>query len=214
LWFSILIEVSENTFQRLNFPLSFLTLHSRNNTMKKSLVYLLFFAVLAIGSRIIPHWPNFTAMIAVTFAGGLMFSNKIKSLLFPLLIVFVSDLILNNTIYSQGEFTWFTQGSGWLYGSYILIVLLGALNSSDSKLLKSLAIGGTVSAVLFFIISNFGVWASGTMYSKDFAGLLMCYLAASEYLLSQVLGTLAYGAIIYGFARAYEGELQSDLKLK
>lgn len=189
-------------------------MRSRINTMKKSLVYLLFFAVLAIGSRIIPHWPNFTAMIAVTFAGGMMFSNKLKSLFFPLLIVFVSDLILNNTIYSQGEFTWLTQGSGWLYGSYILIALLGALNSSDSKLFRSLAIGGTVSAVLFFITSNFGVWASGTMYTKDFAGLLMCYLAASEYLLSQILGTLAYGIVIYGFTRAYEGELQSAFRLK
>lgn len=182
--------------------------------MKKSLVYLLFFAVLAIGSRIIPHWPNFTAMIAVTFAGGMMFSNKIKGLLFPLLIVFISDLILNNTLYYQGSFTWFTQGSGWLYGAYILIAFLGALNSSENKFVKSLALGGTVSAVLFFLVSNFGVWASGTMYSKDFAGLLMCYLAGSEFLLNQVLGTLAYGLVILGFVRLYEGEFKIALNLK
>lgn len=166
--------------------------------MKKSIAYLLFFAVLAIASRFFAPWPNFTAMIAVTFAGGMLFDKKATSLLFPLLIVFVSDFVLNNTIYSQGGITWITSGALWIYGSYILIALLGSISAHNSKL-KSLLVGGLVSSVLFYLLTNLGVWRSGILYSPDITGLWTSYTAGLPFLMNQVLATAGYAVIIYGF---------------
>lgn len=172
--------------------------------MKKSLVYLVFFAALAIGSRLIAPWPNFTAMIAVTFAGGLLFKNKAAALLFPLVIVFFSDLIINNTLYSTGSMTWLTSGAIYIYGAYALVAILGFFNSASSSKMKSLALGGLVSSILFYLITNLGVWAGGILYPMNPSGLMSAYLAGIPFLMNQVLGTLVYGAIIYSFYSVYE----------
>ena len=53
-------------------------------------------------------------------------------------------------------------------------------------------------SVLFFIVTNFGVWASGTMYPKTGAGLVAAYVAGIPFFQWTVLGTLFYAALLFG----------------
>ncbi len=175
--------------------------------MKKHFTYLVFLAVLAIGSRFWAPMPNFTAVIAVAFSGGMLFGKRPSSVLFPILIVFFSDLIINNTLYAQGSFTWFTQGAVWLYVAYALVAGLG-IRGKQKPQFVNYAIGGLVGSLLFYLITNFGVWATGTMYPKDFSGIIASYTAGLPFLLNQVLGTLVYSSIIYAVFLALEPKLK------
>lgn len=179
--------------------------------MKKQILYILFLALLAVASRLIAPWPNFTAVIAVTFTGGLLFKERSLALLFPLLIVFFSDLVINNTLYATGSFTWFTSGAEWLYGAYLLVALLGVLNVNTNRY-AHLAVGSVLGSLLFYLISNFGVWMSGILYTKDLSGLMVSYTAGLPFLFNQILGTAFYGLVIYGFYLASERKLELNPK--
>ncbi len=170
--------------------------------MKKHLVYILGLIALALVSRLIPHWPNFTAMIAVAFTGGLLFKNRLEAILIPLGVLFVSDLLINNTLYAAEGFTFFTSGFGYIYGAYVLIALLGALSARTSKL--SQIFGAVSGALSFYLITNFGAWLANPMYSQDFSGLISSYTAGLPFLLNSVASTLFYGAIIYALKLSFE----------
>lgn len=170
--------------------------------MKKHLVYTLGLIALAMLSRLIPHWPNFTAAIAVAFTGGVLFGKRVEALLIPLIVLFFSDLVINNLIYSADGFSWLTSGFGYLYGAYLLIAVLGILGFKDSKVSK--ALGAITGTLLFYLITNFGVWFANPMYSQDLAGLLSSYAAGLPFLLNSVASTLFYGALIVALKMAYD----------
>lgn len=159
-------------------------------------------------TRLIPHAPNFTSMGAVALLGGAWFRKSSWSILLPLIALFASDLVLNNLVYSAGNgFTLFYDGAVYIYGSFALISLIGAMGLKSAKLSKfgRYAIFGGVSAVLFFLISNFGVWmADAGMYSKDFAGLMACYTLALPYAINSVASFLVYGFAIMGIKEVVE----------
>jgi hypothetical protein len=47
-----------------------------------------------------------------------------------------------------------------------------------------------VASVLFWIISNAGVWLTGSLYTLDYAGLLQCYTLAIPFLKNSLMGDL------------------------
>lgn len=163
--------------------------------MKKQALYFSLLLLLAVFSRIIAPWPNFTAMTAVAVTGGMLFGRKYMGILFPILALFVSDLIINNTLYAHYGNRWLTEGAGWLYGSYLLIALLGSVKIFKSTYTHVLG-AGLIGAILFYLITNFGAWLGNPMYPQSFVGLLESYTLGLPFLMNQVLGTLAYGALI------------------
>jgi hypothetical protein len=54
------------------------------------------------------------------------------------------------------------------------------------------------ASVIFFIVSNFGVWFSGTMYPKDLSGLAACYIAGLPFFQNTILGDLVYSSLLFG----------------
>jgi len=64
--------------------------------------------------------------------------------------------------------------------------------------LHNLALSALGASVIFFIVSNFGVWFSGVMYPKDLSGLVACYVAGIPFFQNTVLGDLFYSAILFG----------------
>ncbi|MBK7098788.1 MAG: hypothetical protein IPH58_11055 [Sphingobacteriales bacterium] len=54
------------------------------------------------------------------------------------------------------------------------------------------------TALLFFLVSNFGVWASGTMYPKTGEGLLTCYAMGLPYIKGSLLSNLFYSSVLFG----------------
>ena len=154
--------------------------------------------VLGITTRFIPHWPNFTAVGAVALFGGAMFKGSFKAIGIPVLILFLSDLVINNVIYASfyESFQWFTPGFGFMYAAFILTALIGKLNIKSIKVLP--VAGGVISStLLFYLITNLGSWMGNPIYTKDFSGLMMAYEAGLPFLLNQIGATVLYSAILF-----------------
>lgn len=169
---------------------------------KKHFAFVTGFIGLAVLSRILPHPYNFTPLGAIALFGAAYFTDKKWAIIIPLVAMWISDLFLNNLVYTSiyGGFTLFNWGMLWIYGSLILIALLGM------KVLKKVTvpriIGGALSAsVIFFIVSNFGVWLTSPMYPLNFGGLIASYTAAIPFFHNTLAGDLVYCSVLFG---AYE----------
>jgi hypothetical protein len=54
------------------------------------------------------------------------------------------------------------------------------------------------SSVLFFVLTNFGVWAFDALYPKTLEGLMACYVAAIPFFRNTLLGDLSYTVVLFG----------------
>ena len=150
------------------------------------------FLVLA-ASRLIPHPPNFTSLIALSFYVPAFFG--VRYLIVVLTSFFITDIFLG--FHTLTIFTW---------GSVVVIGLVSKY-FNQSTFFRST--GVFLSALLFFIITNFGVWLSGS-YGYSINGLISCYWLAIPFFGNTVLSTIFYSTIIeiiYKF-------LQNKRKLK
>lgn len=166
---------------------------------KKPTLILAAFIVFAALSRLLPHAYNFTPLGAIALFGAAYFTEKKWALLIPLAAFFISDLILNNVMYSAfyDGFTWFTGGFLYIYGSIAMIVVAGYYILK--KVTVPRVIGGAFAAsVIFFIVSNFGVWLSSPMYPLTAEGLIACYTAAIPFFHNTLAGDLVYSGVLFG----------------
>jgi hypothetical protein len=63
------------------------------------------------------------------------------------------------------------------------------------------------SSVLFFVITNFGVWAFDAFYPKTWEGLIACYVAAIPFFQNTLIGDLLYTAVLFGGFALLERQL-------
>ncbi|GAB3731346.1 hypothetical protein GCM10028862_11290 [Luteimonas pelagia] len=153
--------------------------------------------VLAALTRVLPHPPNFSPVEAMALFGGAYFAARHWAVLVPLAGMLVSDLAL--ALLHGGLYMEYFLGVGfWLvYGCIALTAVMGfglrGRVGGGRVLAYSLA-----ASVLFFLVTNLGVWAGGTMYPKSPAGLGMAYVAGIPFFQWTVLGTLAYAALLFG----------------
>ena len=137
-------------------------------------------------SRLIPHPPNLTSVTAVALFGGAYFSDRRLAFLVPLAALFLSDLVLG--FYHHMEI---------VYASFALIVCIGLwLQKNRSPL--HIAGAALASSVLFFLLTNFGVWAFGSLYPMTLNGLIACYVAAIPFFRNTLLGDLLYTIVLFG----------------
>jgi hypothetical protein len=151
--------------------------------------------ILTTFSRILPHPPNFTSLIAVSVFGGMMIRSRVLAIATPVLAYFLSDLFLNNVTYGayHSSFVLFAPHQLYVIISILIICLVSVLFKKKSNGL----LAGSTGVILFYIITNFGVWATTTMYAPDFSGLIACYIAGIPFLLNSFAGTLFYGTLLY-----------------
>ena len=169
--------------------------------MKKiNLTYIGVIALILFASftRIIPHMPNFTPIGAMALFGGAYLSNKYYAFIIPILSLWLSDIIINNFILNYyDQFTWFYPGFIWQYASFGIIILMGYFLLKKITLKKVLmtSIG---SSLIFFVITNFGVWASDSMYPLNVNGLISCFVLAIPFYKGTLLGFLFYSSFLFG----------------
>ena len=156
--------------------------------------------LIAAFSRLIPHPPNFSPFIALGVFGGAHFSKKIHALIIPIFAIWLSDLFINNYIYNDifNEFTFFYKGFAFQYIPFLLIPLFSIFVFKNGISLKNTIFSSFSSTLIFFFLSNFGVWISGTMYSKTISGLISCYSAAIPFLQNSIAGNVFYTSILFG----------------
>jgi hypothetical protein len=158
-----------------------------------------FFVLLAIilsagAMRLVPHPPNVTPIGAMALFGGAYFATRRTAFLVPLAAMYLSDLALGFFVY---DFGWFHGFMPFVYASFVVTVCLGFLVRHR---LTPLTVGGAalMSSVLFFIISNFGVWLIGNLYPKTLAGLLSCYATAIPFFRNTLAGNAFYTLVLFG----------------
>ena len=166
---------------------------------RNSFYFVLGLILIAAFSRVIPHYPNFTPLCAIALFGAKYFRNRNLAFLIPIVALWFSDVIINNFILSQyfEGFTFFYSGFYWQYGTFLLITFLGRKTLNNFSFLKLLGVSIS-SSLLFFIISNFGVWVSSSFYTKDIMGLITCYTAAIPFYFGTLSGSVFYSFFLFG----------------
>ena len=143
-----------------------------------------------------PH--NFSPIAAIGLFGAAAFNRRWLALAVPFAALFLSDLFLNNVIYRQfySGFTLIT--SWWIYAAFGLVMLTGwallSLKTTPTRVITA----SLLSSAIFFLVTNFSVWESGIMYSKDLTGLLSCYTAGLSFLGNTLLGDLFFSSALFG----------------
>ncbi len=162
--------------------------------------------IVGIGSRLIPHYPNFTAIGAISLFGAAFAGRRSVAIVIPYLVMLISDMILNNVIYAAAypddykHFVFLYRGALWSYAAFGIIVIFGYALFRNSITMPKVFFGALGSSGIFFLLSNFGVWASSSAYPINLPGLLACYTAGLPFFVNQVLGDLFYSLILFGVA--------------
>ena len=145
-------------------------------------------------ARLIPHPPNFTPIIAVAIMSGYFFKNINLSFLTLIVAMLVSDLFIG-----------FYENVIFVYASLLLITFVFYKISIKINF-KNLFIYSFAGSLIFFILSNFGVWILGSPgvdnlpYDKNLNGLIECYIFAIPFFGNTFLSTLIFaypGIFIY-----------------
>lgn len=152
-------------------------------------------------SRLVMHIPNFTPITGMALFAAAHFSKKYWAFLIPMVALFLSNLILNNTILAQYYDGFVLFGSAsmiWVFLAFALIIGLGLYFLQ--KLTITRLLGVTVaSSLLFFVVTNLAVWWVGPpFYPKTFAGLVECFTLALPFYRNMILGDLFYVTALFG----------------
>lgn len=167
----------------------------------KSHAFIFSFFLIAAGAaaRLLPHPPNVAPIAAMAIFAGIYLQPR-WSVLIPLVALFLSDILLG----------WYSLPMMIsVYASFLLSFAIGRV-IRRTKNLTSLVLGVTVNAVLFFAITNWAVWAFGTMYPHTLSGLAESYIMALPFFRNSLLGDFFFTAILVG---AMEGMLWSAKRL-
>ena len=137
-----------------------------------------------IFSRFIPHSPNFTPINSIALFSSSKFSKKI-AIFIPLVIMFISDLVLGLHLTMI-----------FVYLSLIIIYLIGFY---FKKIINqyNLFLFSFISSIIFFLITNFGVWILFNMYPHNLSGLVSCYYMAIPFFKNTLIGDLIYNYLFY-----------------
>ena len=147
---------------------------------KQKIVLFVYFVGLIALSRIIPHPPNFTPVLAMAVFMPYLTRDLYSAMVVPLSAMFVSDLFIGFHSYMI-----------WVYGSILLGTILSHYTMSMKKAYVHLGVNALSSPIIFFVITNFAVWMSG-YYGMTWEGLVTCFIMAVPFFANTLAGTVFY----------------------
>ena len=134
--------------------------------------------------RMVPHPPNATPIAAMALFAGSMFSNRFLAYVAPLLAMLLSDILIG-----------FHTTILYVYISFVITVFMGSkLNRISIIRLGCLII---FASILFFLITNFGVWLHNNMYPQNLSGLLQAYIAGLPFLRNSIVANIIFVFIAF-----------------
>ena len=151
--------------------------------------YIPAFLLIALGlfSRVLPHPANFAPIAGIALFAGIYLPKKL-AIIAPLAAMALSDLII-------GSYQW--QVMLTVYLAFIVTGLIG-LAIKNNKNFRSIVGGTLLASIIFFITTNWAVWAFGTMYPHSLNGLLQSYVMALPFFRNSLLGDLFYVGVLVG----------------
>ena len=147
--------------------------------MRKNLFICLGIFISLAASRFIPHPPNFTSLLALSFYVPVILGIRYLPVL--LISFVITDLVIG-----------YHSGTHWTWGS---VFFIGLISSIFTKNMKLRICGALLGAILFFLITNFGVWVSG-MYGYSLEGIITCYILAIPFFSYTLISTLIFSILI------------------
>jgi hypothetical protein len=154
--------------------------------LKPRLAVLIAMVLAAAATRLVPHPWNLTSITAVALFGGVSFQDHRLAFAVPLGALLISDLVLG--LYA---------GMPVIYLSFALIVGIGVWLRSHRRP-ALIAVAALASSVLFFLVTNFAVWAFEPLYPKSLTGLFACYVAGVPFFRNSLTGDLLYTLALFG----------------
>jgi hypothetical protein len=140
----------------------------------------------AAALRLVPHPPNFSPIDAMALFSGAYLAKRWMSFVAPVAALLVSDAVLG-----------FYHGVATVYATVALIVVVGWWLSSRRSAGR-IALAAVAGSVIFFVLTNFGMWLSSGIYPLTPAGLAACYTAAIPFFQNTLAGDLFYAALLFG----------------
>ena len=160
--------------------------------LNKKLLLVIGFILLGILTRIIPHPPNFTALGAIALFGGAFIYDKKFAFTIPVFIMIISDFILGYNM------------SLSVYLSFIIMVFIGLYLQKKQNSLRIIN-AALIGSLVFFVITNFSVFLTSSLYPKSIIGLVECYTLAIPFFINTLAGNITYSLIMfYGYNAIYK----------
>ena len=156
--------------------------------MEKIFLVFSFIFILAI-SRIIPHVPNFTPIIAAAIFGPVFFKDRVLGLAIPISGMFISDLIIGFHVYQ--------------IVIYLTLVSISLLIPRNIKL-APITFYAFLSSLWFFLTTNFAVWLVWEYYPKTFDGLISCFILAIPFFKNTLISTIIFTILFYYLNKIYQ----------
>jgi len=150
--------------------------------------------VAGLFARLIPHAPNFVPVMAIAVFAGAYLDKKAAPWI-PLLVMVLSDLVIG--LHDMVIFTW---------GAFLLIGILSTWLKSH-RTLGNVFAASVFSAVIFFLITNVGVWLS--WYPHNYQGLADCFIKAVPFFRNTLVSNVVFTFVLFGLyelARKLAGE--------
>ena len=148
--------------------------------------------VVAAALRLAPHPPNFTPIGAMALFSGAYLGRKALAFVAPLGALLLSDLVLG-----------FYHGQATVYFSVALIVMIGMATLTRRTALR-IGAAALLSSILFFLVTNLGMWAFSGIYPRTATGLEACFIAAIPFFQNTIAGDLFYATLLFGGFRVAE----------
>tara|TARA_B100001250_G_scaffold369907_1_gene353713 strand:+ start:490 stop:972 length:483 start_codon:yes stop_codon:yes gene_type:complete len=142
-------------------------------------------------SRFIPHPPNFTSLIALSFYVPAILGMRY-------LPVLVFSFVVTDIVIGLHSVTLFTWGS---------VVIIGLISKYFISSIISRLSGALFGALIFYLISNFGVWITGS-YGYTIEGLIACYTLALPFFGFTVVSTVLFSTIIESVIYFYKTKIK------
>lgn len=168
--------------------------------MKK---YMPAFILIALGvsTRLLPHPANFAPIAAIALFSGLYLPKRF-AIIVPAAALLLSDIVL-------GFYTWQVVVS--VYACFALTGIIG-LYLAKQKKFATIALGTILASIIFFLVTNWAVWAFGTMYPHTTSGLMQSYIMALPFFRNSLLGDIFYTTVLVGSMELIQKTSLSKIK--
>jgi hypothetical protein len=167
----------------------------QRDTLRELLVLILLVTLGVVGRWAQPLW-NFTPLAAVTAMGAFYFRGWLPALLVPVSVLAIGDLLL------APHDNWIAQASVHVMAIIPLALGRAARNAEGWRRAGCWALCGFVPATAFFVVTNFAVWASKSLYEPTLAGLAQCYVAGIPFYRWMLAGDICYVSLMAGCVAA------------
>lgn len=151
---------------------------------------------------LLPLPPNAAPLVGVALLAGFILPSRALAFAVPVAAMVVSDAWIG------------TYNVPVMIAVYTALLVPVALSRLVRQKFSLVRLGGStlVSTLVFFVSTNFAVWAFGTWYTRTWAGLVECFVAALPFLKYNIVGDLMWTSILFGiYAAAMRGVQQPSI---